>query len=416
MKVLMKLTICAILLSCIFTLRADNQENLTETTGSSNEQIYVEYKPLMYTTSAYVTPQYYYIPTSGFYFTNAAPTITYYVSSPTAKPVTTLYTFSSPAYRKNGSEEPTNQEPNMEDVKKELKELKTNIWKDENFNTAQLVNEGKVYDPKWLNTQILVARAAYLDEYVRVHSKESDDKGNLRGTVNNVKVETSKVDGAAAKTVTETNVSLANDSEATRRNESGINKLTISGNGNKVIAVENTNNGGPFKTGDIATKTFLNDSSKGEKDAIVNKRVENEAIPEAKGQVTDKKETVKPAAIDDKKSEKKEDKAKVEDVKVSQVQQAKRVDGVSADTLTAAKTTDAATETETKSDNKDVTKASADTVAETESNKSSDTDIEKEASSETNEVDSADASGTTEAVTTEKAAEVETEVEIPATS
>jgi hypothetical protein len=57
------------------------------------------------------------------------------------------------------------------EMKKELDELKEMIWPGQDIKTEELVKAGKIYNPDWLNSQLIVARAAYLGEYIKAYDE-----------------------------------------------------------------------------------------------------------------------------------------------------------------------------------------------------------------------------------------------------
>jgi hypothetical protein len=51
-----------------------------------------------------------------------------------------------------------------ETAKTELASLKKDVFSDEHYSTEQLRNQNKVYDPKWLITQLKIAKIVMIED------------------------------------------------------------------------------------------------------------------------------------------------------------------------------------------------------------------------------------------------------------
>ena len=79
-------------------------------------------------------------------------------------------------FRKQG--EKTNiKQPKVEDLKKELKELKKTVFGNENFNTTQLRKSKKIYDSKWLLAQLKISKILALEDSLK-NGKKNKPKNN----------------------------------------------------------------------------------------------------------------------------------------------------------------------------------------------------------------------------------------------
>ena len=136
-----------------------NQTNATVT--HVKEETYYVFEPFWY----YVEPVYY-DPIVVSYETYVEPL---YVEE-SIEPLYDIY------FRKQG--EKTNiKQPKVEDLKKELKELKKTVFGNENFNTTQLRKSKKIYDSKWLLAQLKISKILALEDSLK-NGKKNKPKNN----------------------------------------------------------------------------------------------------------------------------------------------------------------------------------------------------------------------------------------------
>lgn len=150
-----------ILLSSILSVEpAKNATNTTE----KNETIVTYYEPVYYIMDEYwyeTEPiEYIYVPT-------LVPTYDYIVD--TFEPVIDQY------FRKqNGN---TQKEKSKEEIEKEVKSLKREVFGNETASTTKIRKEHKAYDPKWLLAQMKISRVLFLEDQIK-KSEKKNRKGN----------------------------------------------------------------------------------------------------------------------------------------------------------------------------------------------------------------------------------------------
>jgi hypothetical protein len=194
----MKIIILIALVALTFSIRVNkkaldngNKENVEEAsrTEATSQWVYLynySYTPVLSYSPVYygaVSRPYYYYPYYSSYY--------YYPRS---------YFWS---YRKDSNEETTPAEPKKaeapaeanrvekkEDNKKandketkiqvkieelitNLKKLKKDLWKDENYDTTQLRKENKAYDPEWLLTQLNISTVLQIEDLLKENKIDS---------------------------------------------------------------------------------------------------------------------------------------------------------------------------------------------------------------------------------------------------
>ena len=150
-----------ILLSSILSVEpAKNATNTTE----KNETIVTYYEPVYYIMDEYwyeTEPiEYIYVPT-------LVPTYDYIVD--TFEPVIAQY------FRKQNDN--TQKEKSKEEIEKEVKSLKREVFGNETASTAKIRKEHKAYDPKWLLAQMKISRVLFLEDQIK-KSENKNRKGN----------------------------------------------------------------------------------------------------------------------------------------------------------------------------------------------------------------------------------------------
>jgi hypothetical protein len=133
----MKLLLVALLLSFTFCLNVKDKYN----------QYFTWFKPIYYD-YVYTPYYYYYYPTTYYYYRKEGNTDHHQVNK------TEII--------KPGTEE---------DAKKELKALKTELFKDADFDTAKM--RANAYDEKWLIQQLKLTRALQIEDFLKTKSKKT---------------------------------------------------------------------------------------------------------------------------------------------------------------------------------------------------------------------------------------------------
>ena len=60
----------------------------------------------------------------------------------------------------------------VEELQANLKKLKKELWKDENYNTAELRKENKAYDPSWLISQLNISTVLQIEDLLKEKQAE----------------------------------------------------------------------------------------------------------------------------------------------------------------------------------------------------------------------------------------------------
>ena len=159
------IAISLILLSSILSVEpAKNSTNTTE----KNETIVTYYEPVYYIMDEYwyeTEPiEYIYVPT-------LVPTYDYIVD--TFEPVIDQY------FRKQSDN--TQKEKSKEEIEKEVKSLKREVFGNETASTAKIRKEHKAYDPKWLLAQMKISRVLFLEDQI----KKSENKNRKENETKN---------------------------------------------------------------------------------------------------------------------------------------------------------------------------------------------------------------------------------------
>lgn len=196
----MKLIILVILFTSIFCLNSNNQENI-----EAGDIVYTFSSPAFYTYS----PVYYSYTPASYYYTYD-PFFGYYGSSYYLDYTYVVYPF---YYR---GEAPSNKvvankekrTASKEEMEKELKNLKKEIWGNDKFNTTEIRKNNKAYDSRWLIAQLKITRALEIEDSLKKQGTDNNKQPNnkvsavvLKTNVDKeVKVETLKKDQSLNKT------------------------------------------------------------------------------------------------------------------------------------------------------------------------------------------------------------------------
>jgi hypothetical protein len=167
MNYLMKLIMLSILLIQVFTLQDVDQSKVESEAErkTDNKQYYLSWSPVYYDTYYYWdywSDWDYWWPGVYFYDWDW-----YYIWR------------KAPEARKSGNASTTktvNKEFKEEDAKKQLSELKKEIWADEKYSTDVIRKDKKAYDPKWLLAQLRIARALELEDMIKNPPKEKTNE------------------------------------------------------------------------------------------------------------------------------------------------------------------------------------------------------------------------------------------------
>ncbi len=68
----------------------------------------------------------------------------------------------------------------VDELKKEVEEMKKAIWGNPEFDTSELRKENKVYDPKWLLAQMKITRVAELEDFIELKEKNETQVNNRK--------------------------------------------------------------------------------------------------------------------------------------------------------------------------------------------------------------------------------------------
>lgn len=134
----------------------------------------------------WVTPEYidpvYYSCSPIYYSYYTSPVYYYYHSYPSYSTPTTYF-----YYRKNQGnskediqEKKSLKDKSVEELQAELANIKKEIWGDEKFDTKELRNSGKVYDPRWLLAQMKITRVAELEDFLKLKQEAKGDQGKIQ--------------------------------------------------------------------------------------------------------------------------------------------------------------------------------------------------------------------------------------------
>ena len=152
----MKFITFALLIFNVYTIKLKSQSSLnTEYYWITPEYI----DPVYYS----CTPIYYSYYSSPIYFLNQEP----------PKPETT-YIFYRKGENKENLKSPL-QKKSIDELKKELSDLKKFIWGDPQFDTSKLRKESKIYDAKWLLAQMKITRVAELEDILSTEKKNGSN-------------------------------------------------------------------------------------------------------------------------------------------------------------------------------------------------------------------------------------------------
>jgi hypothetical protein len=195
----MKIIIFVVLLGLIMTMRIrkstdDSEKNEAQEasrTAVSTEWIYlydysyaytpvVSYSPVYYGAvrrSYYYYPYYSYYPRSHFWYWRkdgadaTAPQAS--TPAPPAPAASTPAAKDAPAEPSRVENKDEKQEKDkkiqvkIEELVNNLKKLKKDLWKDENYDTVQLRKENKAYDPEWLLTQLNISTVLQIEDLLK---------------------------------------------------------------------------------------------------------------------------------------------------------------------------------------------------------------------------------------------------------
>lgn len=159
----MKIIIITLLLSSIFCF---NQTNGTNVTEANTTNVTVTY----YEEPVYVVDEYYWTsdPVEYVYVTELEPAFDYI--SYTYEPYYDLY------YRRQDSKENPKKEMKKEDIEKQLKSLKKEIFGNETASTDKIRKEKKALNPKWLLAQMKISKVLFLEDEIKKKMKPTEQK------------------------------------------------------------------------------------------------------------------------------------------------------------------------------------------------------------------------------------------------
>lgn len=189
----MKIFILAALISLIFSIRVSkmagdnlNKENDEEAsrTSAMSQWVYlydysytpiVTYSPVYYGTTS---RSYFYYPYYTTYYTPRSFWVFRKEGEEASSVEKKVETPADPnKSNKKDDEKEKKIQVKVEELLTNLKKLKKEIWKDENFDTAQLRKENKAYDPAWLLTQLNIATVLQIEDLLK-ENKIDYSKGN----------------------------------------------------------------------------------------------------------------------------------------------------------------------------------------------------------------------------------------------
>lgn len=192
----MKLIIALILVVSVFSLRVvkEKKENEKGIAYTYSTPVYYASTPVYYT---YTPSSYYYSfdPYSSYYFGSYVyPTTFSYASYP-------YY------WRKTGQEGENAQKPEAgkkpefkpEEAEKEIKYLKKEIFGDENYNTDEVRKSKKIYDAKWLISQLKLTRILEIEDLMKLYEENNKKKDNRKANISDVKMENKPSDKVEAE-------------------------------------------------------------------------------------------------------------------------------------------------------------------------------------------------------------------------
>jgi hypothetical protein len=178
----MKIIILAVLISLTFTIRIsskaaeikDSADEASRTVAGS-QWIYLydySYTPALSYSPVYygaVSRSYYYYPYTSYYYTPRSYFWVYRKDGEEAAPAEkkTDAPTESKRVEKKDDEKEKKVQVKVEELMNNLKKLKKDLWKDENFDTAQLRKDNKAYDPAWLLTQLNIATVLQIEDLLK---------------------------------------------------------------------------------------------------------------------------------------------------------------------------------------------------------------------------------------------------------
>ena len=175
----MKIIVLTLVIFQVISLKEIDQvktepgKDIPKRVGSESEGYYYTFDSSYYTTSpvyyTYTPTSYYYVydPYASFYYTTVETPVTYsYVTYPFV-------------WRK-GAEEEKEKSFDLNKAQKELTLLKKEVWGKEEYSTDEIRKSGKVYDSRWLISQLKITRTLELEDMIKNHGKFEEKKGNLR--------------------------------------------------------------------------------------------------------------------------------------------------------------------------------------------------------------------------------------------
>ena len=154
----MKLAILLIVAMNVFSLKVKERKSSSQC-------------PLYYSsyTDSTLSPVYY--SDSPIYYTYfSSPYYHYFIDPSYVIPTKTVST----NYRKEDGTRKA--KPSSDDLMKELRELKREIWGREEWSTEDIRESGKVYDARWLLAQLKITRVVELEDMLNIKYNQENEK------------------------------------------------------------------------------------------------------------------------------------------------------------------------------------------------------------------------------------------------
>ena len=171
----MKFLILLILIVSALSVTIQKEENKKGIHYTLSDPIYYAASPVYYT---YNPTSYYYTfdPYSSYYYGSYAyPTTFDYTSYPY------YWRKSAEAKEEDDANKKKEKENNstefkVENAEKEVKALRKEVFGDENFNTAEIRKQNKVYDLKWIVSQLRISRVLEIEDLLKLFENNSKKK------------------------------------------------------------------------------------------------------------------------------------------------------------------------------------------------------------------------------------------------
>ncbi len=149
----MKLIILSIVLLQVFTLNENPRKTETlENDRKTGTKQWYYWEPIYYYTSPFWDYWYDY-----YYFFD-----TYYFDWDWGY----FYFYRKGSDDKNDSKTTKRKEFNLEEAKKELSQIKNEVWGNQDFSTEEIRKSKKAYDIKWILAQLKIAKVLELEDMI----------------------------------------------------------------------------------------------------------------------------------------------------------------------------------------------------------------------------------------------------------